>query len=41
MEVEKPVIIEKIVNHAVPEIREIEVVKQETVVVKEVKEKIK
>lgn len=41
IEVEKPVIIEKIVNHAVPEIKEVEVIRQETFFVKEVEEKIK
>jgi hypothetical protein len=34
VEVEKPIIIEKIVNYPVPEIKEIEVVRQETIVVK-------
>jgi hypothetical protein len=31
VEVEKPVIVEKIVNHTVPEIREVEVIREKIV----------
>lgn len=36
IEKEKPVIVERVVNHPVPEIKEVEVIRQETVVVKEI-----
>lgn len=36
VEVEKPVIVEKIVNHTVPEIREVQVIKEKIVQVERI-----